>query len=60
MLTKETPTGDFAKEWKDSFSEVAKEVEEVDIAAALSTAAFAVKDERELVSFQKSHMSVLG
>jgi len=41
--------GPFADEWTSKYETVAKEVEEVDISAGLSTAALAVKDEKELV-----------
>ena len=37
-------------EWKKTYGDISKEVEEVDISQALSGAAFAVKDENELVS----------
>lgn len=36
-------------EWKKAYGDISKEVEEVDISLALSGAAFAVKDENELV-----------
>jgi nucleosome binding factor SPN SPT16 subunit len=49
-LTKENPTGPFADEWKKAFDEAAKDLESVDVALALSAAAMAVKDEKELVS----------
>jgi len=42
--------GPFADEWNSKYETIAKEVEEVDISAGLSTAALAVKDEKELVS----------
>ena len=38
------------EEWKKAYENISKEVEEVDISLALSGAAFAVKDENELVS----------
>jgi Xaa-Pro aminopeptidase len=47
-LPKNTASGPFADEWKRAFAEISKEVEEVDIAPALS-AAFAIKDSDELV-----------
>jgi nucleosome binding factor SPN SPT16 subunit len=49
-IPKGTSTGPFADEWKKAFGEISKDVEEVDISVALSSAAFAVKDETELVS----------
>lgn len=47
-LPKNTASGPFADEWKRAFGEISKEVEEVDITPALSTA-FAIKDSDELV-----------
>jgi Xaa-Pro aminopeptidase len=47
-LPKDTTTGPFADDWKRTFSEISKEVEEVDITPALSSA-FAIKDPEELV-----------
>ena len=48
-IARDTSTGPFADEWKKAFADISKEVEEVDISLALSSAAFAVKDENELV-----------
>ena len=48
-IAKDNSNGPFADEWKAAFSEISKEVEEVDISTALSSAALAVKDENELV-----------
>jgi hypothetical protein len=36
-------------EWKKAFGEISKDLEEVDIAQAISAAALSVKDENELV-----------
>ena len=36
-------------EWKKAYGDISKEIEEFDISLALSGAAFAVKDENELV-----------
>ncbi|KJZ78273.1 FACT complex subunit SPT16 [Hirsutella minnesotensis 3608] len=47
-LTKEVSKGPFVDEWKKLFADQCKGVEEVDIASALSTHAFSVKDESEL------------
>lgn len=49
VLAKDTPSGPFIEEWKKAYGEISKDVEEVDIAPALSVAALAVKDETELV-----------
>ena len=48
-ITKDTSTGPFADEWRRAFGDLSKEVEEVDIAIAISSAALAIKDENELV-----------
>ncbi|PNY28236.1 FACT complex subunit SPT16 [Tolypocladium capitatum] len=47
-IAKDTSRGPFVEEWKKVFANQCKGVEEVDISAALSTHAFAVKDENEL------------
>ena len=52
MIAKDTSTGPFIDDWKASFGDISKDVEEVDISSALSAAALAVKDENELVSHQ--------
>ena len=48
-IPKDSSTGPFADEWKKALGDILKDVEEVDISLALSSAAFAVKDENELV-----------
>ncbi|KAL2264824.1 hypothetical protein VTJ83DRAFT_7334 [Remersonia thermophila] len=48
VLTKDTSKGPFVDEWKKAYSENCKDVEEVDIAQALSAGAFSIKDEAEL------------
>lgn len=48
VIAKDTSRGPFVDEWKKAFGEHCKDVEEVDISPALSTYAFAVKDEHEL------------
>jgi len=50
-IPKDTSSGPFADEWRAAFGEVSKDVEEVDISPALSSAALSVKDENELVRF---------
>ncbi|KAJ4306214.1 FACT complex subunit spt16 [Collariella sp. IMI 366227] len=54
VLTKDTSKGPFIDEWKKSFAENCKDVEEVDIAQALSAGAFSVKDEAELRAMRTS------
>lgn len=53
-IAKDASAGPFADEWKKAFGDISKDVEEVDISVALSAAAFAVKDENELVRTPKS------
>ncbi|KAL2115804.1 hypothetical protein VTJ04DRAFT_10059 [Mycothermus thermophilus] len=48
VLTKDTSKGPFVDEWKKVFADNCKDVEEVDIAQALSAGAFSIKDEAEL------------
>ncbi|KAH6665916.1 FACT complex subunit SPT16 [Plectosphaerella plurivora] len=48
VIAKDTSKGPFVDEWKKTFADQCKDVEEVDISAALSTVAFSVKDETEL------------
>lgn len=50
MLPKDSSSGPFADDWKRAFAEISGEVEETDVAPALSSAAFSVKDTDELVS----------
>lgn len=49
VLPKDTSSGPFIEEWKKIYGTISKDVEEIDIAPALSAAALAVKDENELV-----------
>ena len=48
-LPKDVAAGPFAEEWKKAYGDISKDVEEFDISTTLSVAAFAVKDENELV-----------
>ena len=54
------PTGPFVDEWKKSFGEIAKDVQEVDVSQALSVAAFAVKDGNELLAIRTAARSCGG
>ena len=54
MLAKDTSKGPFIDEWKKTFASNCKDVEEVDIATALSAGAFSVKDEAELRAMRTS------
>lgn len=49
VLPKDTTTGPFAEDWKQTFKDASKEMEEIDISSALSSAAFSIKDTDELV-----------
>ena len=59
-LAKPEPSGPFADDWRKAFGDILKEVEEVDIAPALSIAAFAVKDENELRSMRTAARACSG
>ncbi|KAK4452354.1 FACT complex subunit ctc-2 [Podospora aff. communis PSN243] len=48
VLTKDNSKGPFIDEWKKVFADNCKDAEEVDVAQALSGAAFSIKDETEL------------
>ncbi|KAM3566893.1 hypothetical protein ARSEF4850_000064 [Beauveria asiatica] len=47
-ITRDTSKGPFVDEWKKTFAEDCKDIEQVDASLALSTYAFSVKDENEL------------
>ena len=49
VLPKDTTTGPFAEDWKQTFKDASKDIEEIDISPALSSAAFSIKDTGELV-----------
>jgi nucleosome binding factor SPN SPT16 subunit len=53
-IAKDTSVGPFAEEWKTTFARIASDVEEVDIAVALSAAALSAKDENELRSIRNA------
>ncbi|WPH01625.1 Hypothetical protein R9X50_00447400 [Acrodontium crateriforme] len=56
VIAKDQSTGPFITEWKAAFSEISKDVEEVDIGPALS-ASMAVKDENELRSIRNASVA---
>ncbi|KAL8760627.1 MAG: hypothetical protein Q9184_003187 [Pyrenodesmia sp. 2 TL-2023] len=60
VLSKDTAAGPFAEEWKKVYGDIAKDVEEVDITAALSIAALSVKDETELRNMRDSARASTG
>lgn len=49
VLPKDNSSGPFVEEWKKTYGDISKSVDEVDISPAISSAALAVKDENELV-----------
>ena len=53
VLPKDSAQGPFIDEWKAAFGNVSQDLEEVDISGAISQAALSIKDENELVSFQR-------
>ena len=59
-LSKPEPIGPFTDDWRKAFGDISKDVEEVDIAPALSTAAFSVKDENELRNVRASGRAAAG
>ena len=60
ITTPKEPTGPFVDEWKKAFGDISKDVQEVDVSAALSIAAFAVKDESELVAVKTASKACSG
>ncbi|ROV96304.1 hypothetical protein VMCG_07648 [Cytospora schulzeri] len=54
VLSKDASKGPFVDEWKEVFAENCKDVEEVDVTQALSSAAFSAKDEAELRAVRNS------
>ncbi|KAJ5928022.1 FACT complex subunit s.t1.c16 [Penicillium verhagenii] len=58
-LPKDTTSGPFADDWKRAFAEISKDIEEVDITPALSTA-FSIKDPEELVSIRNASRACSG
>ncbi|KAI0394321.1 FACT complex subunit SPT16 [Xylariaceae sp. FL0594] len=60
ILAKDTSKGPFVDEWKKVFREKCTDVEEVDIAAALSAAAFSIKDETELRAMRTASQACIA
>lgn len=60
IAAKKEPAGPFVDEWKKTVAENLKDVGEVDVSAALSVAAFAVKDETELISIRTAARACTG
>lgn len=60
VIAKDTPAGPFADEWKKAYGDISKDVEEFDISTALSAAAFAVKDENELLAMRSASRASTG
>ncbi|KAF2220252.1 FACT complex subunit spt16 [Elsinoe ampelina] len=59
VLTKDQTTGPFVTEWKSAYSEISKDVEEVDIATAFS-AVMSSKDENELRAIRDASRASAG
>ncbi|KAJ5105144.1 hypothetical protein NUU61_002491 [Penicillium alfredii] len=59
-LPKDNASGPFADEWRRAFADASKEMEEVDITPALSSAAFSIKDPEELVSIRNASRACSG
>lgn len=59
VLTKDQTSGPFVTEWKTAYSEISKEVEEVDISAALSNV-MSTKDENELRAIRDASRASAG
>ena len=54
-LSKVKAEGPFIDEWKQAYNTISNDVDEIDVAAGLSSAALSVKDEKELVSSELAH-----
>ena len=54
MLSKESPTGPFIEEWKSVWGSASKDLEEFDIANAISVSCLSAKDENELRSIRNA------
>ncbi|KAI4733388.1 FACT complex protein [Aureobasidium sp. EXF-12298] len=59
IISKDPSSGPFIKEWKDSFANISKDVEEVDITPAIS-AALSIKDEKELRAIRDASRASSG
>lgn len=60
VLAKDTTTGPFVEEWKASFAKHSKDIEEVDISVAVSSAALTVKDENELRAMRNASKACIA
>lgn len=60
ITAKKEPTGPFVDEWKKAYGDISKDTQEVDISPALSIAAFAVKDENELLAVRTASRACSG
>ncbi|KAL2758648.1 hypothetical protein ACRALDRAFT_1075151 [Sodiomyces alcalophilus JCM 7366] len=60
VLPKDTSKGPFVDDWKKSYADQCKDIEEVDISQALSTAAFSIKDESELRAMRTASKACVG
>ncbi|OBT83334.1 hypothetical protein VE02_08548 [Pseudogymnoascus sp. 03VT05] len=60
VLSKDTSNGPFIDEWKKVYGDISKDVEEVDVAPAISAAALAVKDENELRAMRNASKACIA
>ncbi|CCU76521.1 FACT complex protein [Blumeria hordei DH14] len=60
VLPKDSTSGPFIDEWKASFAKNSKEIEEVDVSIAISSAALAVKDENELRAMRNASKACIA
>ncbi|KAI2132109.1 FACT complex subunit spt16 [Ophidiomyces ophidiicola] len=60
VLPKDTSSGPFADEWKRTYSDISKNIEEVDIGPALSSVCFSVKSQEELILMRNAARACSG
>ncbi|PGH16894.1 FACT complex subunit spt16 [Polytolypa hystricis UAMH7299] len=59
-LPKDSASGPFVEDWKRAYGDISKDVEEVDIAPALSSIAFSVKGPEELIAMRNASRACSG
>ncbi|KAI1972549.1 FACT complex subunit spt16 [Ophidiomyces ophidiicola] len=60
VLPKDTSSGPFADEWKRTYSDISKNIEEADIGPALSSVCFSVKSQEELILMRNAARACSG
>ncbi len=60
VLPKDQSAGPFIDEWKKVYADISKDVEEVDIAPAISAAALSIKDENELRAMRNASKACIA